>query len=199
MEATIVAEAVRRVQERGQPVTARTVRAEIGHGSHRDILTHLKALAAGALLPPPAAVGDAGPVGPPAVAAMVPPPVPLLAQAQARLAAALAEERRIRRGLAEPQTPLTWDDLGRCQKATRQAQTQVDRLEQSKAHLLAQLPAARVEARRAAGAWVAAQEDARRTLARVQRQAALAHEDLERLVQDLAAIAGPQAVPGEEA
>jgi hypothetical protein len=68
MDRNTVLQAMRRLQERGEPVSARAVRREVGHGSHRDIAHHLRAIEATPLEPP-----GPTPVAPPALPA---PPTP---------------------------------------------------------------------------------------------------------------------------
>ena len=126
------------------------------------------------------------------------PPAGLLAQAEARLRAAIAEEHRTRRGVQSPGQLITWSCLERCQQETRQAQALVDRLTRSQAILISAIPAARIDARRAAGELSALEEETRRRLIRARRAAQQARQDLDRMVSDLVSIAGPGAVPGED-
>jgi seryl-tRNA synthetase len=125
------------------------------------------------------------------------PAATLLQQAEEALRQAIAEERRIRRGMAEPGSPITWDDLSRCQHQSRQAQDQLDKLQRSQARLLAEIPSARIDARRTAGDLAALEDETRRRLIRARRAAQQAREELGRMVTDLVSIAGPQAVPVE--
>ena len=202
MQEADVAEAIETLQTQGKEPSIGNLRKVLGGGSLRDITKHRRTLlpqmgrgqnmntASVAALGPPATPLDTP------VAACASPPT-LLQQAEQALREALAEERRIRRGLAEPGTPITWDDLSRVQHSSRQAQDQVNKLQRAQARLLAELPAARIEARRTAGELAVLEEDTRRRLLRARREATLAREELERMVDDLVSIAGPGAVPVE--
>ena len=122
----------------------------------------------------------------------------LLAQAEQALRQALAQEGRIRRGLAAPGSPITRDDLSQCQHQSRQAQAQMDKLHRATARLLAEIPVARIDVRRTAGELVALEEELRRRLIKARRAAQEAQAELDRMIADLARIAGPEAVPAEE-
>jgi hypothetical protein len=224
MERDSVRDAVRQLQANGDPVSARGVRRVLGKGSPRDILAHLRGLglipeaeapaqgrevqaqathqgARGdfdnvAQLSPSPRVQHNGRSVPPT--APEPPPT-LLAQAQARLALAKAEEHRVRRELLTRGTLLTGDDLAPCTAETRRAQAEVDRLAMTVANLLAALPGARIEARRALGALTTAEDEARRRVLKARREASEAQQELARVVAALTSLAGPEAVPVDDA
>jgi len=124
----------------------------------------------------------------------------LLAQAEADCQAALSVERRAKRDLdfaprAERERLETaWQQA---RKAREAAAKLVAQRQRARASLLAAIGPARVAARTAAGAFAAAREDAQRQLVRLRREATMAQEDLDRMMQQLTALAGAQAVPQE--
>ena len=189
------------LQARGQALSANKLTEHLG-GSKRDALRLLQAYRAETPAPPPPLA--------PAVAVLEPamlpedsdpvsaPPVPLLQQAEEALRQALAEEHKIRRGVQDPAQPLTWDCFERCQQAMHQAQAQVDKLQRSTATLIAAIPAARIDARRTAGALAELEDEMRRRLIRARREAQQAKDQLDQMIQDMTSIAGRQAVPPED-
>jgi hypothetical protein len=74
----------------------------------------------------------------------------------------------------------------------------MEQLQRARDSLLASLPAARTAARRAKGEVSVVQEENGRRLLRVEHQAALTQEEVDRIERALTAIAGAQAVPQEE-
>jgi hypothetical protein len=89
----------------------------------------------------------------------------------------------LERGLAEE----AWV---RARRARQQAQDLVDARQRAKARLLAALPEAQIEMRRASGELAVLQAETNRRLVKAEREAALAEEDLSRILDDLAQIAG---------
>ena len=79
------------------------------------------------------------------------------------------------------------------------AETRTQQLTRSRDARIAAIPGLRIAARRAAGDLQAAQEQARRFLLKAQREADMAQEELDRLLNDVVAIAGAGAVPREQA
>ena len=158
MDEAAVAQAIKTLQAQDKEPSIGNLRKVMGGGSLRDITKHRRKL-----LPDRGRVPimDTAPVAEPPAPTPVAPGT-LLQQAEQALRQALVEERRIRRGLAEPGTPITWDDLSRVQHGSRQAQDQVDKLQRAQARLLAEIPAARIEARRTAGELAVLEEDTRR-------------------------------------
>jgi hypothetical protein len=77
-----------------------------------------------------------------ALSATVVETMPLLAQAQQRLAAAHEAERRLRRDVELPQSSVTWEAIAQAQQETRRAQQWLDTLQRS----VAALPTALAEA-----------------------------------------------------
>jgi hypothetical protein len=152
----------------------------------------------------PVAAPDAPPAPVPvAVEAPAPaPPVTLLQQAEAALQAAQLTERQAHRAYdfasqqERDQLQQAW--IG-ARKVREQAAELVAQRQRARESLITQIPAARIAARRAQGEWAAVQETARRSLMQAKRQADMAQEDVQRLVADLVAITGPEAVPHEPA
>ena len=110
MDEAAVAQAIKTLQAQDKEPSIGNLRKVMGGGSLRDITKHRRKL-----LPDRGRVPimDTAPVAEPPAPTPVAPGT-LLQQAEQALRQALVEERRIRRGLAEPGTPITWDDLSRC-------------------------------------------------------------------------------------
>jgi len=82
-------------------------------------------------------------------------------------------------------------------KARERAGTVLAQRERARESLRAAIPGARVDARRTSGELAALEDQVRRQLMRARREAQQAQEELNRLLADLTAIAGPGAIPQE--
>ena len=192
------------LQTRGEALSANKVVQHLG-GSKRDALTLLRAYRAETPARPPTLAPPVAVLAPAMVSEDIDPvsaapeagPPTLLAQAEAALRQAIAEEHRIRRGVQSPGQPITWGCLEKCQTATRQAQGEVDRLHHALDSLRRDLPALQRNVVAAEGQLAQVEETARRQLLRARRQAAQAREAYTAAAQQVAAIAGPGALPEE--
>jgi hypothetical protein len=201
------------LQARGEPISANKIVEHLG-GSKRDALRLLRLYRAethepsptpaapAAVLEPAGAAGTTASLAPVPAAAPPPVPTPLLDQATADRDAALMAEKRAKRDLDFASR----GELERLQQVYREArrtrelaETRTQQLTRSRDTRVAAIPGLRIAARRAAGDLQAAQEQARRMLLKAQREADMAQEELDRLVQDLTQIAGEGAVPVEGA
>jgi hypothetical protein len=200
MEQAAVAQAIETLQAQGKEPSIGNIRRQIGHGSLRDLTRHRRALLphlGRRRMETQTAVADT----PAAVLEPLPAPVPLLVQAKAALQAALVTERQAQRAyhLATDQ-----QERARCQqqwmRAKRdreQAQNLVDARQRAKARLIAEIPAARIDARRLGGALAVLEDETHRRLLRARREAAQAQAELDAMVEHLTQLAGNGAVPVE--
>jgi hypothetical protein len=197
------------LQASGETISANKIVEHRG-GSKRDALklmrlyraeTHERPTTPGApvaVLEPAMVPEDASP------AALEPVSSPtLLVQAEQRLQAALVAERTARRAY-DLATGL--QERTRCQQAwfearreREQAANRLEQLTRSRDTRIAAIPGLRIAARQAAGELATVEEQTRRLLLRAQRHLGLALEELDRVVHDVVTIAGPQAIPAEEA
>jgi hypothetical protein len=208
--------AVATLRREGKAPSYGNLRRALGHGSYRDIKALREKLVphdeettmatrTDADTPdPPVAVEER----PPAAGFQVdnypletPEPIPmppptLLEQARQRRQYCQQQENAARQ--AWPQTDETRAALARWQQEGRKAQNHEDRLERSAGLLTRALPEARRLLRIAEGAVVDVELKARREIGQARRQALLAQEDVTRMENDLAGIAGASAVPREE-
>jgi Plasmid replication region DNA-binding N-term len=201
MDEADVAQAIATLREQGKEPSIGNLRKVIGGGSLRDITRHRRALLpqmGRVRIMTTTAVADT-----PAPAVPAPAPVPLLVQVEQQLQSALVTERQAQRAYHLATAPA---DRARCQqiwfearKAREQIETRLQQLTRSRDTRLAAIPGLRIAARRAAGELLAVQEQARRSLAKAQREADMAQEELDRLLNDVVAIAGAGAVPREQA
>jgi hypothetical protein len=169
----------------------------LGAGSKKTLLKYLRTLPAanhanGTSKP------EAEPVSPMAPPAPVmvqppPPPTPLLQQAEEALEAALMAERRARRDYdmaPRSEKPRLEEAWVAARRTREHAATLVEQRRRAKDRLLAALPSAHIEARRATGELAVLQAETNRRLVKAEREATLAQQDLDRIMQDLAQIAG---------
>jgi hypothetical protein len=192
MQEVEVAQAIETLREQGKDPSIGNIRKTLGHGSLRDVTKHRRKLLphVGRVRPMDTTLTVEAPVP----AAPPPTPVPLLVQVGQHLQAAQVAERMARRAY-DLATDL--QERTRCQQtwvaARRTREQAANRLEQlTRSHdaRVAAIPAARVDARRAAGELATAEETARRMVLRAQRAAQQAQEELARLEADVLAIAG---------
>jgi len=87
---------------------------------------------------------------------------------------------------------LAWQQARRARES---AASLFEQRQRARASLLAAIPGARVDARRTSGELAALEDQVRRQLLRARREA---QAELDRLVHDLARLAGDAAVPPEE-
>ena len=214
MDEAAVAQAIETIEAQGKEPSTGNIRKVLGHGSLREITKHRKKLLPHLgraphmdvtrtvdALAAPAAVLDPAMV-PAEAAAPEAGPSTLLAQAEAALQAALVEERRARRDY-----DLTTDaqERVRCQqewaaarKEREHAATRLEQLTRSRDARLAALPSLRSAARQAAGELAAVQEQTRRTLLKAERQAEMAQQELDQVLQQLTDLAGAAAITAED-
>jgi hypothetical protein len=188
------------IEQRGEYPSADKILTHLGRGSKKTVLRRLRAMAA-ARSPVPATTNGTHQESNGMATHTVPPPaVPttLLEQAEQAFEDALMSERRARRvyDLASTsERPHVEEACIRARKARESAATLVQARERARDRLLAALPSARVEARRASGELSLLETEMDKRLIRARREAALAEEDLRRIMQDLVSIAG--IVPAE--
>jgi Plasmid replication region DNA-binding N-term len=210
------------IEQRGEYPSADKILAHLGRGSKKTVLRRLRAMAAAHApaplptdVPHKEAVGGSSKLDEPSknkvlresngamaphTAPMPAAPPTLLQQAEEGLEAALMVERRARRNfdLAPRAEKERLEAAWMAARRTREhAASLVEARRRAKDRLLAALPSARVEARRASGELALLEAEMDKRLIRARREAILAEEDLTRIMQDLVSIAGTGAVPRE--
>jgi hypothetical protein len=119
--------------------------------------------------------------------------MPLIVQAEQRLAAARATEHRLRREVERAGSGVTWDEVSAAQQESRRAQQHVDQLLHARDSLRANLPQAVAPVRRAEGAVAQAEQPARQLISRARHDLQLAEQARAQLKANLAQMAGPEA------